>query len=111
MGKISIAVLSGLLLVGIIGTVSYAMQSFTIFVISSLVAAGASFIPLLINIFRNNGGAKPTLFGTSSPGTFTTISHAQNSKASKAIDSTAWIAAVGGLVLICILLIALFSYL
>lgn len=110
MKKAAITLLSALLLVGIIGTVAYAMQSFTVFVIGSLLLSGALFIPLLISMFRSSGGVKPTLFGTSSPGTFTTISHAQNEKANQAVEKTSWIAAAGGIILTVFFFVVLLQY-
>ncbi|SDO22882.1 hypothetical protein [Alkalicoccus daliensis] len=105
MNKILGAVGAGAAIIGIIGAAAYYLNSMEVFVITSLIVIALLFIPLLVQLMKIKGGSKPTLFGASKPGSFSTISHAQE-KGETRVPEKVYIAAIAGLAALLIFLLA-----
>jgi hypothetical protein len=75
--KIAAFAAGGAVLTGLLAGGAYYLSIMELFVIAGLIVIALSFVPLFVHMIKTAGSSKPTLFGTSTPGSFSTISHAQ----------------------------------
>ncbi|NJP37749.1 hypothetical protein [Alkalicoccus luteus] len=79
--------------------------SMTVFVMLMLAAVAVMTAPVVIRLFTSPGSAKPTVYGTSAPNSYSTISKSAESDGPKPFDGIPGILAIGALIVFGILLL------
>lgn len=110
MAKLFAAFMSGTVLIGLLGAGTYFFSGLELFVIVGLGLITLAFLPLLIRMWKAKEGGRPTLFGTSTPGSFSTISYAQSKGTENKSNTSIYIAGAGLGGLIVFLLVVLLQY-
>lgn len=90
----------------VLGLATVISAGWNIFLLSMAILAVAAFIPLIILAFTSKSVPKPTVYGTSAPGKFTTVNaHEQKEDSRKNTEWAARIAITG-----CVFLAAFFIF-
>lgn len=70
----------GSILALLIGIVTISFGSWRLFLLLSVIGAVVAFVPLIIAVFTSKSMPKPTLYGTSAPGRWTTVQAKEEGK-------------------------------